>query len=213
MDMSKARDFFDSMDGRKVAICGIGNNNLPVVHLFLKANAKVIACDKRTEEELGDVASELRAAGAELRLGETYLDDLNVDLVLRTPGMKPYLPPFEAARARGVRVTSEMELFFDLCEAPIYAVTGSDGKTTTTTIVAGLLDAAGKKTFVGGNIGRALLPYVEEITADDVAVVELSSFQLTRMAQSPQVAVVTNVAPNHLDWHTDMQEYVDAKRN
>ena len=127
--------------------------------------------------------------------------------------MKPYLPQLEAARARGVRVTSEMELFFALCEAPIYAVTGSDGKTTTTTIIAGLLDAAGIKTFVGGNIGRALLPYVEEIRPEDAAVVELSSFQLTGMNQSPHVAVVTNVAPNHLDWHTDMQEYIDAKRN
>lgn len=211
--MSKARAYFESIADRRVAICGIGNNNLPVIHLFLKNGANVIACDKRTESELGDIAQELRDAGAELQLGETYLDNLNVDLILRTPGMKPYLPPFEAARERGITVTSEMELFFDLCEAPIYAVTGSDGKTTTTTIVAGLLDAAGIKTFVGGNIGRALLPYVEDISADDAAVVELSSFQLTRMEQSPHVAVVTNVAPNHLDWHTDMQEYIDAKRN
>lgn len=211
--LSKAHQFFESIANQRVAICGIGNNNVPVIYLFLKKGAKVIACDKRTEEELGEVADQLRAAGAELRLGETYLDDLDVDLILRTPGMKPYLPQFEAARARGITVTSEMELFFDLCEAPIYAVTGSDGKTTTTTIVAGLLDAAGIKTFVGGNIGRALLPCVEEICAQDAAVVELSSFQLTNMTQSPHVAVVTNVAPNHLDWHTDMQEYIDAKRN
>ncbi len=211
--MSKARAFFKSISGKKVAICGIGNNNLPVIHLFLNAGALVTACDKRTAEQLGDVADELLAAGAELRLGESYLDELNVDLILRTPGMKPYLPEFQTARSKGITVTSEMELFFELCEAPIYAITGSDGKTTTTTIVAGLLDAAGKKTFVGGNIGRALLPYVEEITAEDVAVVELSSFQLTNMTQSPDVAIVTNVAPNHLDWHTDMQEYIDAKRN
>ena len=211
--MNKARAFFESIHKKKVAVCGIGNNNLPVIYMFLKKNVQVIACDKRTEDQLGEIAAQLRAAGAELRLGDSYLDDLDVDLILRTPGMKPYLPPFEQARQRGITVTSEMELFFSLCEAPIYAVTGSDGKTTTTTIVAGLLDAAGKKTFVGGNIGRALLPYVEDISAEDAAVVELSSFQLTRMKQSPQVAVVTNVAPNHLDWHTDMQEYIDAKRN
>lgn len=211
--LSKARDFFESIAGKRVVICGIGNNNVPVIYTFLKNGAKVVACDKRTAAELGEVTDQLRAAGAELRLGKTYLDDLDADLVLRTPGMKPYLPQFEAARARGIAVTSEMELFFDLCEAPIYAVTGSDGKTTTTTIVAGLLDASGVKTFVGGNIGRALLPYVEEIRPQDAAVVELSSFQLTNMTQSPHVAVVTNVAPNHLDWHTDMQEYIDAKRN
>ena len=211
--MTKARAFFENISGKRVAICGIGTNNTPVVLQFLKAGAQVIACDKRSEAELGETAVQLKEAGAVLRLGEHYLDDLDVDLVLRTPGMKPYLPQFEAARAKGVCVTSEMELFFELCEAPIYAITGSDGKTTTTTIVAGLLDAAGIKTYVGGNIGRALLPYVEEIMPSDAAVVELSSFQLTGMHQSPHVAIVTNVAPNHLDWHTDMQEYIDAKLN
>ncbi len=211
--MTKAQQFFESIYGKRVAICGIGRNNLPVIHQFLEAGAVVISCDKRTEEDLGETANELRLAGAQLRLGEGYLDDLDVDLILRTPGMKPYLPPFEEAKKRGITVTSEMELFFDLCEAPIYAVTGSDGKTTTTTIVAGLLDAAGIKTFVGGNIGRALLPYIDQIGPEDAAVVELSSFQLTQMRQSPHVAVVTNVAPNHLDWHTDMQEYIEAKKN
>lgn len=211
--MTKAEQFFHQISGKRVAICGIGTNNTPVVLQFLQAGAQVMACDRRSEEELGDIANTLRAAGAELCLGETYLQNLNVDLILRTPGMKPYLPEFNEARTKGITVTSEMELFFDLCEAPIYAVTGSDGKTTTTTIVAGLLDAAGIKTFVGGNIGRALLPYVHDIRPEDAAVVELSSFQLTQMTQSPHVAIVTNVAPNHLDWHTDMQEYIDAKRN
>lgn len=211
--MTKARAFFNDICGKTVAICGIGNNNVPVILQFLDAGAKVIACDRRSAEELGDVTEKLQTAGAILHLGDRYLDDLDADLILRTPGMKPYLPQFEAARAKGITVTSEMELFFDLCEAPIYAVTGSDGKTTTTTIVAGLLDAAGIKTFVGGNIGRALLPYVHDISANDAAVVELSSFQLTNMTQSPHVAIVTNVAPNHLDWHTDMKEYIDAKRN
>ena len=211
--MRKAEDFFESIVGKKVVICGIGKNNVPVIHQFLRAGAAVIACDRRSEEELGETAEALRSAGAVLRLGDTYLDDLDADLILRTPGMKPYLPQFEEARRRGVTVTSEMELFFSLCEAPIYAVTGSDGKTTTTTIVAGLLDSAGVRTFVGGNIGRALLPYVLEIGPEDAAVVELSSFQLTGMTQSPHVAIVTNIAPNHLDWHTDMQEYIDAKKN
>lgn len=212
--MSKAAAFFRSMNNKPVVICGIGRNNVPVIHQFLQAGAKVIACDRRTREQLGeDMAASLEQAGAKLRLGDTYLDALDGDLILRTPGMKPYMPAFEQAKKAGKTVTSEMELFFELCQAPIYAVTGSDGKTTTTTIIAGLLDAGGVKTFVGGNIGRALLPYVEQITREDAAVVELSSFQLTGMTQSPQVAAVTNVAPNHLDWHTDMQEYIDAKKN
>ena len=197
-----------------MAVCGIGRNNRPVIDQLLGCGARVFACDKRTREELGDTADALEKEGVTLYLGETYLDHLSdMALILRTPGMKPYLPPFEAARAAGIPVTSEMELFFEYCPAPIYAVTGSDGKTTTTTIIAGLLEASGKTVYLGGNIGRPLLPLIEDVTERDVAVVELSSFQLTRMTQSPHVAVVTNVAPNHLDWHADMQEYIDAKRN
>ncbi len=194
-------------------MCGIGKNNTPVVLQLLSYGVQVIACDKRTWDQLGDTATQLEQAGAKLQLGDTYLDNLDVDMILRTPGMKPYLPPFEKAREQGTAVSSEMELFFELCPVPIVAVTGSDGKTTTTTILAGLLQAAGKTVHLGGNIGRPLLPIIGDIAADHVAVTELSSFQLTRMTQSPRIAVVTNVAPNHLDWHTDMQEYIDAKKN
>lgn len=213
MAATRAEQFFEDIRGKRVVICGIGINNTPVVKQFLAAGAQVTACDRRERDQLGDIADELTAAGAMLRLGEGYLDNLEADLILRTPGMKPYLPQLEDARRRDIPVTSEMELFFSLCPAPIYAVTGSDGKTTTTTIIARLLERAGHRVWLGGNIGRALLPFIHEVTADDVAVAELSSFQLTGMTQSPHVAVVTNVAPNHLDWHTDMQEYVDAKHN
>lgn len=214
MYTGKAAAFFAAMRGKTVAVCGLGRNNGPVVRQFLAAGARVIGCDRRTREELGEVGQQLEEAGASLRVGESYLDGLDgVDLIVRTPGMKPYLPAFQAARAAGVTVTSEMELFFDLCPAPIFGVTGSDGKTTTTTIIAGLLAAAGQTVHLGGNIGRPLLPDIAAVRDTDVAVVELSSFQLTDMRQSPFVAVVTNVAPNHLDWHTDMDEYVQAKRN
>ena len=210
----KATAFFEGLRGKTVAICGLGRNNVPVVQQFLQAGARVIGCDRRTAQELGEAWETLTHMGAELHLGEQYLDGLEgVDLILRTPGMKPYLPEFEAARAAGVTVTSEMELFFDLCPAPIFGVTGSDGKTTTTTIIAGLLAAAGETVHLGGNIGRPLLPDIASVCETDVAVVELSSFQLTGMRRSPAVAVVTNVAPNHLDWHTDMDEYVQAIRN
>ena len=211
--MMNYSEFYASLAGRSVAVCGIGRNNTPVILQLLAHGAKVTACDKRSREELGETADQLEAAGAVLQLGEAYLEHLNADLILRTPGMKPYLPPFEKARAEGKTVTSEMELFFDLCPAPIYAVTGSDGKTTTTTVIAGLLETAGKTVHLGGNIGRALLPIIDTVEEAHAAVIELSSFQLTMMKQSPRVAVVTNVAPNHLDWHTDMQEYIDAKKN
>ncbi len=211
---SKWELFKQNIRGKQVAVCGIGKNNVPVIYQFLSLGAKVTACDKRTKEQLGETAENLLSAGAELCLGESYLSNLNgFDLILRTPGMKPHLPEFNEARKNGIKVSSEMELFFENCPAPIYAVTGSDGKTTTTTIIAGLLEASGKKVFLGGNIGNPLLPKIEEICESDVAVVELSSFQLMLMQQKPTVAVITNVAPNHLDWHKNMDEYVEAKRN
>ena len=194
-------------------MCGIGVSNTPLILDFLSKGARVYACDRRSREQIGELADRIEAAGAVLRLGEGYLDRLEVDIIFRTPGMSFNLPELEAARKRGIAVTSEMEVFFDLCPATIFAVTGSDGKTTTTTLIAKMLEKEGKKVFVGGNIGKPLLPIIEEVTADDFVVVELSSFQLISMRKSPDIAVVTNVAPNHLDIHKDMDEYVEAKKN
>lgn len=205
--------FFEQIKGKKIAMCGIGISNTPLILDFLSKGAKVYACDRRSRELIGDIAVQLEQAGAELRLGENYLDNLEVDIIFRTPGMNFNLPELEAARKKGIAVTSEMEVFFDLCPATVFAITGSDGKTTTTTLIAKMLEAEGKKVFVGGNIGKPLLPEIENITAEDFVVAELSSFQLISMRKSPDVAVVTNVAPNHLDIHKDMDEYVEAKKN
>lgn len=207
------KQFFTQLNGKKIAMCGIGVSNTPLILNFLKQGARVIACDRRERALIGTVADELEAAGAELKLGEGYLDNLEVDIIFRTPGMNFHLPELEKARKRGIAVTSEMEVFFDLCPATVFAVTGSDGKTTTTTLIAKMLEAEGKRVFVGGNIGMPLLPEIENITADDFVVAELSSFQLISMRKSPDIAVVTNVAPNHLDVHKDMDEYVESKKN
>lgn len=207
------KQFFKQIKGKKIAMCGIGVSNTPLILNFLSKGAKVYACDRRSREMLGEIADQLENAGAELRLGDGYLDNLEVDIIFRTPGMNFYLPELESARKKGIAVTSEMEVFFDLCPATIFAVTGSDGKTTTTTLISKMLEAEGKRVFVGGNIGKPLLPEIENITSDDYVVVELSSFQLISMRKSPDVAVVTNVAPNHLDVHKDMDEYVEAKKN
>ncbi len=207
------KQFFEQIKGKKIAMCGIGISNTPLIMNFLNKGAKVYACDRRSRELIGDVADKIESAGAELRLGEGYLDNLEVDIIFRTPGMNWNLDQLDAARKKGIAVTSEMEVFFDLCPATIFAVTGSDGKTTTTTLIAKMLEAEGKKVFVGGNIGKPLLPEIENITSEDFVVVELSSFQLISMRKSPDIAVVTNVAPNHLDVHKDMDEYVEAKKN
>lgn len=207
------QDFFASINGKRIALIGMGRSHLPLIPLFTKYGATVIACDKRDEEALGEAAVQAKADGAILSLGEHYLDDLDVDIALRTPGMRFYCDELNALRDKGVEISSEMEIFFDICPCKIFAVTGSDGKTTTTTVISEMLKKQGYTVHIGGNIGKPLLPEIETIQKTDVCVVELSSFQLISMRQSPDVAVVTNLAPNHLDIHKDMQEYIEAKRN
>lgn len=207
------REFWEEISNKKIAMCGIGVSNTPLIKRFLAKGARVIVCDHRTREQIGTICDELESLGAEFKLGEGYLDNLEVDVIFRTPGMSFNLPELKEARRRGIAVTSEMEVFFDLCPAKIFAVTGSDGKTTTTTLIAEMLKKEGYNVFVGGNIGNPLLPEIDNITKDDMVVVELSSFQLISMRKSPDIAVVTNVAPNHLDVHKDMDEYVEAKQN
>ncbi len=210
--------FFNSIKNKKVAFCGIGKSNLPLVYKFINKGIEVYACDRREREQMTTgLAEELEAKGAKLVLGGRYLDEIineiKVDIIFRTPGMNYFLPELTQAREKGIIVTSEMEAFFDLCPCKIFAVTGSDGKTTTTTLIATMLKEQGYRVHLGGNIGTPLLPRIDEIGEDDIAVAELSSFQLISMRKSPDVAVVTNVAPNHLDVHKTMDEYIDAKKN
>ena len=206
-------EYLSSLQNKTVAVIGIGVSNQPLIRLLLERGIAVTACDKKNRETLGIVAEQLEANGCRLRLGEAYLDDLTEDVIFRTPGMRPDLPQLAAAVSRGSVLTSEMEVFFEVCPCPKIAVTGSDGKTTTTTIIAELLKRAGKTVHLGGNIGHPLLAETGKMKPEDVAVLELSSFQLMTMTHSPHIAVVTNLAPNHLDVHKDFQEYIDAKEN
>lgn len=207
------QEYIASLRGRTVAVIGIGVSNTPLLRLLLREGIAVTACDRSDRAKLGALAEELEAAGAVLRLGDGYLQGLDQDVIFRTPGLRPDVPELEAARARGSVITSEMEAFFRVCPCPIIAVTGSDGKTTTTTIIAELLRAAGHTVHVGGNIGHPLLAEADTIRPTDWAVLELSSFQLMTMTHSPHIAVVTNLAPNHLDVHKSMEEYIWAKEN
>ena len=203
------------IQGKKVAFIGAGVSHKRCLEQFVEMGAQVTLCDqKKSIEDFGEYAETLRRLNVRLSLGEHYTDGFaGQDIIMRTPGYEYYKPELQAALQAGATVTSEVELFFELCPCEIVAVTGSDGKTTTTTLISKMFEAAGRKVFLGGNIGAALLPQLADVTPDAVAVVELSSFQLISMRTSPKVAVVTNVTPNHLDHHKDMQEYVDAKRN
>lgn len=205
--------YFTSIKDQKIAVLGLGVSNRPLVRLLLEFGCRVTGCDRTPREKLDKEVLELEKLGCKLSLGEGYLDHVEADVLFRTPGMHPGNPAIQALRNRGARVTSEMEVFFEVCPCPILAVTGSDGKTTTTTLISEMLKAEGKTVWLGGNIGTPLLPLTRQMKQEDLAVVELSSFQLMDMVRSPQRAVVTNLAPNHLDIHKDMEEYVDAKKN
>lgn len=204
--------------GKRCAVVGIGISNLPLVGFLLMRGALVCARDKKTREELGEIADELEKQGATLRLGADYLEELDEEIIFRSPGLRPDLPVFAAAVERGAVLTSEMELFLELTPATVIGVTGSDGKTTSTTLTGLILSQEYKNDeqthiFVGGNIGTPLLPLVADMTEHDIAVVELSSFQLQGATRSPHVTAITNVTPNHLNWHTGMEEYIEAKTN
>ncbi len=205
--------FKEYMNGKNVAVIGIGISNTPLISYLVSCGACVTAHDKKTEAELGEIAQELKNIGVTLVLGETYLDKISGDIVFKTPGMRFDNPALLKAKENGAIITSEMEVFFELCPAPVIAVTGSDGKTTTTTLIYKMLEASGKTVHLGGNIGKPILARVEEIKDTDYVVLELSSFQLHTMKKSPHIAVMTNITPNHLDMHKSYEEYIDAKKN
>ncbi len=212
--MTSAFDtYFSSLKDTKIAVLGLGVSNRPLVRLLLAYGCDVTGCDRTPREKLDAEVLALEEMGCKLSLGAGYLDSVEADLVFRTPGMHPGNPAIQALKAKGAKITSEMEAFFEVCPCDIIGVTGSDGKTTTTTLISEMLKTQGYTVWLGGNIGTPLLSLVPQMKKTDYAVVELSSFQLMDMTRSPKIAVVTNLAPNHLDVHRDMEEYVDAKRN
>ena len=210
--MTDINEIIAKHKGKKVAVLGLGVSNMPLVRLLKTWGAEITILDRRSElpdEFLSDVTLKFSC-------GDGYLDrlaDTGYDIIYRTPGLYPYIPQISAAVKNGAVLSSEMELFFELCPAPITAVTGSDGKTTTTTLIAKLYEAAGFRTFLGGNIGTPLLSSLCKIKPTDKVVLELSSFQLITMVRSPETAVITNLSPNHLDVHRSYEEYGDAKKN
>ena len=213
--MTKTELFFDELKGKKIAFIGTGVSHNDLIRLFLKKGYKIVICDKdNLEEKNKELYNEFKKSGATFVFGENYLDEIfSCDIVFRTPGMYYNDPTLTKARKRGIVITSEMEVFFELCPCKIYAVTGSDGKSTTTTLVSEFFKADGKTVHFGGNIGKPLLYKIEKIKETDIAVVELSSFQLISMRESPYAAAITNISSNHLNVHGTMKEYIGAKCN
>lgn len=206
-------EYIASIKSKNVAVVGIGVSNLPLIDFLISCGANVTACDKMSRDMAGENILALEKKGVALRLGENYLSNLDFDVIFKSPGIRPDIPEFEMAKRNGAILTSEMELFFEICPCRIIAVTGSDGKTTTTTLIGEMLKKEGYTCHIGGNIGKPLVAEVESMTEKDMAILELSSFQLFTMRKSPEIAVITNISPNHLDWHKDFNEYIDAKKN
>ncbi len=216
---NNAKKYFDNLKGKKVAFVGMGVANVPCAEFLAKYGVEVYACDRRDKDYIGnDICNRLEQLGVNFSLGDSYLDILpEMDLVFRSHGILPFQNKWIGeCIERGQTVTTEMEVFFKLCPSKIIAVTGSNGKTTTTTLISEMLKKQGYKVYLGGNIGKALMPELETITENDIAVVELSSFQLLTMGNlvnSPDIAVITNIECTHQDHHISLDEYVDAKRN
>ena len=206
------KEYLTSLAGKRVTVVGAGISNRPLIRLLADAGIELTVRDRAEAAALGAFYEENAAKGVAFRLGDGYLEDLDGDIIFRTPGMHPFQPALRAAAERGSVITSEMELFLALCPCRVFAVTGSDGKTTTTTLVSELLKAAGYTVWLGGNIGHPLLAEADRMSPSDAVVLELSSFQLHSMFCAPDVAVITNISPNHLDVHPDYQDYIQAKK-
>ncbi len=202
------------------SLLGLGVTGRALIGFLLQIGvSRITVHDKKSPEELGPEALAYAEQGIRFVTGENYLSDIEGDVIFRSPGIRDDNEAILRATARGAYLTSEMELFFALTPATVIGITGSDGKTTTTTLCAKMLEqelsdrGSGARVYLGGNIGTPLLPYVMQMTEQDFAVVELSSFQLKTVKQAPDRAVITNLSPNHLDWHADMEEYIESKFN
>ena len=211
----KLEEFKEYIKYRKVAVIGLGVSNIPLIDYLYIHKANVTVFDDRPIDKLPqDIITKITNYGFAFSFGENSLNKLhNFDLIFRSPSCLPTKPELEAEAQRGAIVTTEIELLMKMCPSKIIGITGSDGKTTTTSLVNSILQKAGYKTFLGGNIGTPLFTKLNEMTPEDIVVLELSSFQLMGMEVSPKIAAITNITPNHLNIHKDYEEYIEAKKN
>jgi len=210
----KLERFKRDIVSKKVAVLGLGISNTPLVRYLAKLGVQVTAFDRSESGELGSAIKTLEGLDVRYSLGTGYLKNLRgFDIIFKTPRIRYDIEELRREAEAGAEITSEMEVFCRLCPARIFGITGSDGKTTTTPLIYRTLMQHGYKCWLGGNIGTPLLDRIDDISGTDMVVLELSSFQLQTMKNRINTAVVTNLSPNHLDVHTSMQEYIDAKRN
>ena len=201
--------------GRKVAVIGLGVSNIPLIDYLHDLKSDVTVFDSREIDDIDKaVVDKIVNYGMSFSFGSRYLEKLvGFEIIFRSPSCLPTVPELAKEIERGAIVTTEVEMVLELAPCKVIGVTGSDGKTTTTTLINEILTEGGHRTFLGGNIGTPLFTKIEEMMPEDIVVLELSSFQLMNMKISPNISVITNITPNHLNIHTDMEEYVEAKKN
>ena len=211
----KLIEFNNYLRGKKVAVIGLGVSNTPLLEYLHNLETKVTVFDNRTIETIDKHAlGRVYEYDMKTALGENSLSELvGFDIIFRSPSCMPTKPEIQAELARGAILTSEIEMTMELCPGKVIAVTGSDGKTTTTSLIYEILKQQGYSCYLGGNIGIPLFTKIPEMTPEDIVVLELSSFQLMNMKISPDIAVITNITPNHLDIHGSYDEYIEAKEN
>ena len=212
---SKLEEFNNFLDGKRVAIIGLGISNIPLIEYMHEIGAEVVVFDERPIDKIeNEVMNKVICYEMEYSLDENYLSKLvDFDIIFRSPSCLPTNPALQLEASRGAIITTEIEMLMKLCPGTVIGVTGSDGKTTTTSLIYEILKAGGYNCYLGGNIGTPLFTKVREMKPEDMIVLELSSFQLMDMNISPKVSVVTNITPNHLNVHEDMDEYINAKKN
>src|SRR3989344_238373 len=206
---------FEQFNGKKVAVLGLGVEGISSLKFFKENGAEVAVKDQKEEGEVDqDILTTAKAYTSDFRFGPSYLQNLlNYDIIVRAPSIRPDLPELLEVSHNGGKITSNVKTFFDICPAKIIGVTGTKGKGTTTALIGEMVKKAGFRAFVGGNIGKPPLDFINELGTDSWVVLELSSFQLMDMEKSPNIAVVLMVTSEHLDWHKDTTEYIEAKMN
>lgn len=212
---NKLEEFNKYIVNRKVAIIGIGVSNIPLLEYFNKKGAKVTVFDRRTIENIDkNIIDTISNYGMNMSFGVDYLSKLHgFDIIFRSPSCRPDTKEIEEEVNRGAILTSEIEMVLELCPGTVIGITGSDGKTTTTSLIYEIIKQKGYNCYLGGNIGIPLFTKVEEMKKDDIVILELSSFQLMNMQISPNISIITNITPNHLDIHKSYEEYIESKKN
>lgn len=212
MTMKTLPAAIEMFKGKRVTVVGLAREGSALARFLSGHGALVTVSDSKSMLDLQGPLRSLQGLDLKLSLGTNRIEDtVEADLVYVSPGVPPNLPSLQAARRAGVPISSATRLFFQLCPGRIAAVSGSCGKSTTTTLLGRMLEAGGMRTFVGGNLGIPLLERLPEMDAQTWAVLELSSFQMELMEESPSVAILTNLRPDHLDRHASLEEYAEAK--